>query len=95
VTGFDDSAATWGVLTETERKVPAAIDRQYTVTPLDVAQEAGVSRQRAVICARMLKRLGLVRVVSLPKQTSYKLTGQGRACLKAGRLLLDSSQDDA
>jgi plasmid stabilization system protein ParE len=92
---FDDAAATWALLNELERRVLAAVDRPHLVTPADVARSAGTSRQRAALVARRLREFGLVRVIFLPKQTSYELTGQGEACLRAGKNILDSSQADS
>lgn len=81
----EDAAATWKLLNELERAVLAAIDSRHIVTPQDIANRVVISRQRASVVARQLKTLGLVRIKSLPKQTSYELTGQGKA-------VLDSSQ---
>lgn len=88
---FDDAAATWGLLSELERAVLAEVDSPHAVTPQDVARRVDISRQRAAHVAVQLKTLGLVRINSLPKQTSYELTGQGEACLKAGKDVLDLS----
>jgi hypothetical protein len=82
---FDDAAATWGVLNELERKVLAAIGSTRIVTPQDAGRVAGISRQRAVLCAKQLSTFGLVTVKSHPKLTTYELTGRGAAVLKAGK----------
>lgn len=80
----DDARATWELLTETERKVLAAIDRESVVTPQRVGLVAGVTWQKVARTVRQLKSLGLVSIKSLPKQTDYSLTGQGQACLAVG-----------
>jgi hypothetical protein len=86
MTRDEDARATWGLLTEGERKVLAAIGKGSGVTtPYQAGREAGMTWQMAVRHARALRRLGLVIVTSLPKQTSYALSGQGDACLAAGR----------
>jgi hypothetical protein len=86
MTRDEDARATWGLLTNDERKVLAAIGSSACVmTPHETGRGAGMTWQAAVRHARALKTLGLVTVTSLPKQTSYKLSGQGEACLALGR----------
>lgn len=83
---FNDARATWGLLSHDERKVLAAIGSSACVmTPHATGRGAGMTWQAAARHARALKTLGLVIVTSLPKQTSYKLSGQGEACLALGR----------
>lgn len=86
VAKFDDARATWELLSANERAVLAVLARPSTWTPQGLMRPAGLtSWQQAAAIARQLKRLGLVRIISLPKQTSYELNGQGRACLEAGQ----------
>jgi DNA-binding MarR family transcriptional regulator len=84
---FNDAAETWALLTELERKMLAVLGRHQgnTMVPRMLGRELDVTWQRAARIAGQLRKLGLVRVKSLPKQTSYELSGQGRAYLEAGR----------
>lgn len=92
---LDDARATWELLSANERAVLAVLAGPSTWTPQGLMRPAGLrSWQQAATIARHLKELGLVRIISLPKQTSYELSGQGQACLAAGsKAVLDSSQD--
>jgi DNA-binding MarR family transcriptional regulator len=83
---FDDARATWDLLNEAERKALAALAKPQTITPQELGRLTGTTWQQAVRTARQLKKFGLVTVRSLPKQTSYELSGQGEACLERGRL---------
>jgi hypothetical protein len=84
MTPADDARATWALLSETERAALAALDTPQIVTPHDLGRALGCSWQRAARTAGQLRRIGLVSISSLPKQTSYELTGQGAACLTVG-----------
>ena len=86
MTAFDDARATWELLSEPERRALAVLgcwDGNVT-TPGMLGRELRVTWQQAARTAQQLKKFGLVTVKSLPKQTSYGISGQGRACLKAG-----------
>lgn len=84
---FNDARSTWELLPEDERRALAVLGRYkgHVVTPYMLGRELHSTWQRAGSLARSLKRLGLVSVTSLSKQTSYGITGQGEACLSAGR----------
>jgi hypothetical protein len=84
---FDDATATWKLLSEDERRTLVVLGRYKgnTVTPGMLGRELRVTWQRAGGLARSLKRLGLVTVRSLPKQTTYGISGQGETCLAAGQ----------
>jgi DNA-binding MarR family transcriptional regulator len=86
MTPLNDARATWELLSEPERKALAVLGRYngYAMTPDMLGRELGVTWQRASRTARKLKEFGLVTVKSLPKQTSYGISGQGEACLAAG-----------
>jgi hypothetical protein len=86
MTDFDDSRATWELLSEGERQALAVLGRYKgnVMTPDMLGRELRVTWQRAGSLARSLKALGLVTVNSMPKMTSYKITGQGEVCLAVG-----------
>jgi DNA-binding MarR family transcriptional regulator len=83
---FNDARATWELLSEPERQALAVLGRYKgnTTTPGMLGRELHVTWQQAVRTVRKLKGFGLVTVKSLPKQTSYGISGQGEACLVAG-----------
>jgi hypothetical protein len=83
---FNNARATWELLSEPERQALAVLGRYKgnTTTPDMLGRELHVTWQRASRTARKLKGFGLVTVKSLPKQTSYGISGQGEACLAAG-----------
>jgi predicted transcriptional regulator len=86
----EDARATWELLDETERKALACLGTTQTViTPQGLGRHLGVTWQHAAAVAKGLKELGLVKITSLPKQTSYDITGQGRMCLKFQRPVTD------
>jgi DNA-binding MarR family transcriptional regulator len=83
---FDDARATWDLLTPDERRVLDAIGRRWGIGgPQGIAGQMGMSWQRVSRHARQLKVFKLVSIKSMPKQVSYELTGQGEACLAAGK----------
>jgi hypothetical protein len=86
MTNFDDARATWELLSEGERQALAVLGRYRgnVMTPDMLGRELRVTWQRAGSLVRSLKALGLVTVSSMPKMTSYKISGQGEACLAAG-----------
>jgi hypothetical protein len=86
VTDFDDARATWELLSESERQALAVLGRYRgnVITPGMLGRELHSTWQQAAFLARSLKSLGLADVKSLPKMTSYKITGQGEACLAVG-----------
>ena len=84
---FDDARATWDLLTPDERRVLDAIGRRHGIGgPQGIASQlSGMTWQRVVRHARQLKGFRLVSIKTMPKQVSYELTGQGEACLAAGK----------
>jgi hypothetical protein len=87
VTDFDDDRATWRLLSASEQRALAVLARYKgnVITPVMLGHELGFPWQRAARLAASLSTFGLVTVTSLSKQTSYKISGQGEACLAAGR----------
>ena len=83
---FNNARATWELLSEPERQALAVLGRFHgnVTTPDMLGRELHVTWQQASRTARKLKEFGLVTITSLPKQTSYRISGQGEACLAAG-----------
>jgi len=84
---WSDARATWQLLGEHERKALAylATYRGHVVTPSELSRHLGTSWQKAAVTAGELRKLGLVTVTSMPKQTNYQITGQGDAAVAAGK----------
>jgi uncharacterized membrane protein len=86
MTSDEDAMATWELLSEAERKALAYIaECGHTLTPDALGRALGISWQAAVRTVRPLNGFGLIRIERRPKMVWYEISGQGEACLKAGK----------
>jgi hypothetical protein len=99
VSAADDG--TIDLLTNTEGQLIAALGRGGMMTPTQAARQLARSRYWVGVDAEALRKLGLVEIHRLPKQTTYELTGQGMLLLepvtaritRSGRFLTSAEVD--